>query len=373
MNEKRKMKIGIDAKWYFNGPPSTRTMLQNLFCHLFRLYPEHEWIIFLDKKDSKLSFPFKQKNITPLYVWADNNMVSNLFLLPRYARKKNIDIMVFQTFPPFQRKINSIAFIHDVLFKDYPKFFSWKERLYFLPLSWLTPGAHRLMATTEYVADELIKHRYSESRSRIDIIPLGVSPEFKPAEQHDNNFLRQVKEKFRLPDSFILFVGRLNIRKNIPGLLKAIPMLSNQNIHLVIVGKQDGKTVNLKKFLVEKKRVIITGPVANNELAAIYAMATLFCFPSFAEGFGLPPLEAMASGVPVVVSDTTALPEVCGDAAVYINPAEPENIAYALNGLLENPVLYNQKKKAGLERSAKYKWDITAEKFMQSIINAIKN
>jgi glycosyltransferase involved in cell wall biosynthesis len=281
--------------------------------------------------------------------------------------------MVFQTFPTFQRKINSVAFIHDVLFKDYPHFFTFKERLYFSPLSWLAPKAHRLMATTEYVANELIKHKYSGRRSQVDIIPLGVSPEFKPPEQHDNNFLRQVKENFGLPDSFILFVGRLNIRKNIPGLLKAIPMLSNQSIPLVIVGKEDGRAVNLKKLLPAKKnRVIITGQVTDNELTAIYAMAKLFCFPSFAEGFGLPPLEAMASGVPVVISRIPALSEVCEDAATYIDPSKPISIAQAINKLLENDKMYEQKRKQGLEQAKKYNWNITAQLFMQSVINAMK-
>jgi len=367
------MKIGIDAKWYFTGPPSTQIVLQNLLCRLFKFYPEHEWVIFLDKKDRHLDFPFKQENITIIYVWADNNMFSNIFLLPGHIRKRSIDVMVFQTFPAFQRKINSIAFIHDVLFKEYPQFFTQKERLYFLPLSWLAPKANRLIATTEFVADKLIKHQYSRSKSQIDIVPLGVSPEFKPAGKHDGYFLSQVKEKFGLPDSFILFVGRLNIRKNIESLLKAIPLLHNESIALVIVGKKDGRTVNLKNVLSGKKdRVIIIDHVNNNDLAAIYALAKIFCFPSFAEGFGLPPLEAMASGVPVVVSNTTALPEVCGDAAAYIDPAKPENIAQALNDLLENPVMYMQKRKAGLEHATKYNWDITAEKFMQSIMNAVK-
>lgn len=369
------MRIGVDAKWYFSGPPSTKTMLQNLLPCLFKFYPQHEWIIFLDRKDKQLGFPFQQSNITVHYVWAGINMLSNLLILPYHSRKYNPDIMIFQTFPALSQKSTSIAFIHDVLFKNYPQFFTWKEKLYFFPLRWLVATANRIVVTSDFVAKELIRYNYRKHYNEIDIVPLGISADFKPAEEQDPYLLQQVKEKFNLPDSFILFVGRLNARKNIESLLKAIPLLHDTKIAVVIVGGAEGKTSSFKKILSDPKlhgRVLMTGSVASEELPAIYAMATLFCFPSFAEGFGLPPLEAMAAGVPAVVSHTTSLPEVCGDAPVYIDSDNPENIAYALNRLLEDPIMYQQKKKTGFEQARKYNWDKTAHGLMQSIINSIK-
>jgi glycosyltransferase involved in cell wall biosynthesis len=369
------MKIGVDAKWYFSGPPSTRTILQNLLPCLFKFYPQHEWIIFLDKKDKQLNFPFHEPNITVQYVWAGMNMLSNLFVLPRHNRKYNPDIMIFQTFPSFHQKNKSIAFIHDVLFNDYPQYFTWKEKLYFLPLRWLTQTADRIVVTSGFVAKELIKYNYRKTSGEIDIVPLGISADFKPAAEFDSHLLKQVKEKFNLPDSFILFVGRLNARKNIESLLKAIPLLSDKNIKVVIVGGADGKAIHLEKILSDhqlENRVVMTGVVNSTELPAIYAMAKLFCFPSFAEGFGLPPLEAMAAGVPVVVSGSTSFPEICGDAPVYIDSNNPADIARALDHLLEDPVLYEQKRKTGLEQARKYNWDKTAHLLMQSVANSIQ-
>ncbi|HRQ49338.1 MAG TPA: glycosyltransferase family 1 protein, partial [Agriterribacter sp.] len=203
---------------------------------------------------------------------------------------------------------------------------------------------------------------------------LGVSPEFKPAEQHDNNRLKQVGEKFGLPRNFILFVGRLNVRKNIENLLRAVPLLSDKSTAIVIVGKEDWKLPNLQSLLLDpqiKRRIIFTGGVTNEELAGIYALARVFCFPSHAEGFGLPPLEAMASGVPAVVSDRTALPEVCGDAAVYINPEKPESIAAAINLLLTNENMYKLKQNAGLKRSMLFSWKKSADKLMESIMKSV--
>lgn len=367
------MRIGLDAKWFFSGPVSTRTILVNLLPELFKSYEDHEWIIFLDNKDKKCDFPFAQKNITVQYVWAESNLLSNIFVLPRYLKRLNIDIIVYQTFPAFKSSAPSIAFIHDVLFRDFPQFFTWKERLYFRPLSLLAKKATRLIATSEFVANDLVKYKYAKSRNHIDIVPLGVNKQYRPLKNHDPDSVKKIKEKYSLPNDFILYVGRLNTRKNIEALLKAMPYLENKIIPLVIVGEKDWKAPDLKKIVVAtaiENRIIFTGRIATKELVIVYALAKVFCFPSFAEGFGLPPLEAMASGVPVVVSNTAAMPEVCKDAALYIDPREPNSIVRALNSLLQDHEKFHQLKNEGLKRAAFFSWEKTAKTFMQSILNA---
>jgi len=371
------MRIGIDAKWFFTGPVSTRVVLWNLLPELFALYPEHEWILFLDRRDEGRTFPFYPENITLRYVWADNNMLSNLLLLTGPLQALKVDVMLYQTFPSLKQVMPSVAFIHDVLFRDYPQFFGWKERLYFLPLPWLTRHrASRLIATTEFVADDLLKYGYTDSRSRIDIVPLGVTKMYKPESDHDRGRLDAVKEKFGLPDQYLLYVGRLNARKNIENLLKALKLIQDRGIGLVIVGKEDRKAPEWQGLLadpVNRERVLMTGGMTDEELTATYAMAKLFCYPSYAEGFGLPPLEAMASGVPVVVAQTTSLPEVCGEAGSYIDPARPDSIARAIDELLSNGELYTRKKLLGLERARQYTWAKTAQALMESLYKAYKN
>lgn len=364
------MRIGIDAKSYFQGPVSTRIVLQQLLPELLDGYPEHEWIIFLDNADRHRPFPFMQHNITLQYVWANNNLLSNVFVLPYYIKKHKPDVVLFQMFPAFFSSAASVAFVHDVLFKEFPMFFTWKERLYFTPMKMLTRKADRAIVTTAYVANDLVKYGYVKKSSQIDIVPLGVSRRFKPIEQHDARLLARTKEKFALPDEYLLFVGRLNIRKNIEHLLLSLALLNNKTIPLVIVGKEDWKSPNLKAIISEEihRRIIFTGGVSDEELTAIYAQAKVFCFPSYAEGFGLPPLEAMASGVPVVVSNRTALPEVCGDAAVYINPQEPQSIADAINLLLADQVAYTSKRNEGLQRAAAFSWKNCATRLMDSIM-----
>src|SRR4030095_8905408 len=188
------MRIGIDAKSFFSGPVSTTVVLQNLLPELLRLYPENEWIFFLNKNDKQLEIPFKGKNIHTCYIWAGMNMLSNIFVLPSFAKKMKLDVMVFQTFPSWQGKIPGIAFIHDVLFREYPQFFTWKEQLYFKPLPFLTRRVSRLTATTEFVANKLLAYNYTNSRSKIDIVPLAVSSKFKPVEKYEPENLKMIKE-----------------------------------------------------------------------------------------------------------------------------------------------------------------------------------
>jgi len=369
------MRIGIDAKWYFTGPVSTRVMLHNLLPVLFSSYPQHQWFVFLDKKDKGKDFPFKEANININYVSVPTNMLSNLFVLPHHALKSKLDVVVFQTFPGICKRASSICFIHDILFKEYPQYFTWKEKLYFVPLPFFTRKAQRIIATTNFVKDELIKYKFAKFDSVIDIVPLGVSANFKPLELHNANSIKKIKIKYNLPDDFILFVGRLNARKNIESLLRALPMLTNKSIPLVIVGKEDWKKPDFKNLITNPEigsRILLTGGIDDDELVVLYAMAKIFCFPSFAEGFGLPPLEAMASAIPVIVSKTTSLPEICGDDAVYIDPHNPESIANAINELLENEELYYKMKSNSLHRAAKFTWAATSDKLMDSIMNSVK-
>src|SRR5579859_6697758 len=224
------MRIGIDAKSIYTGPVSTRIVLQNLLPELFRLYPDVEWVVFLDKKDKERGFPYQAANIHVEYVWAGMNQLSNLFVLPRYCKRLKVDLVVCQTFPSVFRHTASIAFIHDVLFRDFPQFFTWKERLYFSTLPFLTRKAIRVTATTRFVAGDLVRYRYVNDPSRIDIVPLGVSPTFKPLPAWDPSFLEEIKKRLALPPRFLLFVGRLNVRKNLENLLKALPLLQDRDI-----------------------------------------------------------------------------------------------------------------------------------------------
>jgi glycosyltransferase involved in cell wall biosynthesis len=153
-------------------------------------------------------------------------------------------------------------------------------------------------------------------------------------------------------------------------------MLDDKAIKLVIVGELGNDITVLKNHITEEglaHRIIFTGHVPESDLYLIYANATVFCFPSYAEGFGLPPLEAMQCGVPVIVSKRTALPEVCGDAAIYIDPDDAEDIAEKINFLLNDVNLYNKKVTDGINHAKKFSWQISANGILKLIGDAYIN
>ncbi len=357
------MNIGIEAKWYFEGPPSGKRVIRGLVDAILKIDTKNHYFIFLNEKQQAESFLYSgQKNVTVIYVWAGNNALSNIFLLPFYSRKYKIDVMLYQTFSsPFDRA-KTIAYIHDVLFLSNPEYYTLYEKIYFLPLRFLTRKATAIITVSEEEKRRLIKFRYSDSAAKITVAYHGVDSTFSPRETYAAANIQLTKQKYNLPDRFLLFVGRLNLRKNVDNLLKAIPLVTDKTIPLVIVGADEWKKSNhlsIIELLRIENRIHFTGPIYH-ELGIVYSLATVFCFPSYAESFGLPPLEAMASGVPIVVSNTTSLPEICGPAGSYVDPNDPQQIATAIDNLLTNPQLYSEKKKLGLERAAKFTWEEAA-------------
>ena len=364
------MRIGIDAKWYFDGPISNKIVIQHLVDHFVKVNQGDELFFFLDKKSQHKTFPHQGDQIHKIYVWAGINQLSNVFVLPYYANKLRLDCVLFQNFGSFYGKFKKIAYIHDVIFLSDPQYFSFKERIYFAPMRWLSRFSDLIITISQSEKKRMVQYKIA-SADKIHVVLHGNDPAFKSKLALKTEDLQQVKDKFDLPDQYILFVGRLNIRKNIQGLLKALSLIENQTLPLVIVGSPEWKTFDINQEMKQlnlENRVIFTGGVSKDELIAIYALSQYFCFPSFAEGFGLPALEAMSAGIPTIVSDNSSLPEVCGDAALYIQPHQPKTIAKAIDTLENNPDLRSQLSQKGIDRVKSFDWKNTATE----ILNIIK-
>jgi glycosyltransferase involved in cell wall biosynthesis len=212
----------------------------------------------------------------------------------------------------------------------------------------------------------MVKYGYC-SADITDVVYLGADKDFQPHEKIDPVFLLNIRQKYSLPEKYLLYVGRLNVRKNIFNLLRAISLL-RQDIPLVIVGDYDWKMPSLDDLIQElgiKERIVFTGSVPGKDLTIIYALAHLFCFPSYEEAFGLPALEGMASGVPIIVSDRSSLPEICGEAGNYVNPDSPENIAAIIDALMIDSKLREHKRQLGLLRAQQFKWEYSARDLLR--------
>lgn len=260
-----------------------------------------------------------------------------------------------------------VVTIHDFSFE---KFSHWhpKERVeYFSKNFWSSIRlADRIIVPSAYIMREAIEE-FNFDGKIIDYIYHGVDFEiFKP---YPRETVEEIIRKYSLPENYVLFVGSIEPRKNLKNLLLAYEMLPNyikNEFKLVLSGFKGWKNEEIAG-LIEKNKgyVTYTGYVSERELAVLYCGASLFVYPSFYEGFGFPPIEAMACGCPVVVSKRTSLPEVCGDGACYCDPESPSSIAETIQRILEDTDLVENLRKKGAERVKHFSWESTANKTLK--------
>lgn len=376
-NITKKINLGIDAKWFFKGPPSGKMVVKNLVDQII-LNNRGRFNLFLliNNKFSKQAAEYFPVDVNIILLPDIPNLLSNLFLVPVVALRYKLETVLFQNFTsPWPDKLRKITYIHDVLFLDYPEYYSKPERIYFKQMKRLAVSANRIIAISDSEKKRLLANNFA-SDARINIVYHGINNDFKPIANCDEVEIQSVINKYSLPGRYLLFVGRVNIRKNLLNLVKALAFLDDVSIPLLVAGEKGGVYAELERYINTEKlvnRIIFTGHLPEKDLQLVYACATIFCFPSFAEGFGLPPLEAMKCGVPVVTSNRTAMPEVCGDAAMYIEPDDPYDIASKINALLNNPELYEAQVQKGLLRAADFIWANSANQILTIIEEASGN
>ncbi|MFC0512657.1 glycosyltransferase family 4 protein [Mucilaginibacter angelicae] len=368
-----KIRVGIDAKWYFDGPPSGHMVVKNLVDEIIRAGDDRfELCLFLVSKNkirAKAHFPAHVKLI---FLPGIPNLLSNLFLVPLMTLLYDIDTVLFQNFgSAWPARALKIAYIHDVLFLDYPQYYTKTEVSYFKQMIRFAAKADQIITISNCEKQRMQKHGVTAPLG-ISVVYHGINGAFKPLHTYSENDIIALEEKYNLPRAYLLYVGRVNIRKNLISLVRALSLLQDFDLKLVIAG-EPGRYPELDEYITSKQlwgRIIFTSHVPEADLHLLYARAKVFCFPSYAEGFGLPPLEAMQCGVPVVVSDSTAMPEVCGTAALYANPNDENEIALEIELLLNDQALYNEKVKQGFAQARKFSWTKAANEILTLITEA---
>ncbi|MEM4368510.1 MAG: glycosyltransferase family 1 protein, partial [Candidatus Anstonellales archaeon] len=227
-----------------------------------------------------------------------------------------------------------------------------------------------IIAVSESTKRDIIKF-LNVREEKINIIYEGAR--FNLLKFFSEKGKQEIKNNLNIGD-FILYIGSFHPRKNLVNLIKAfsyiIPKYSN-SLYLIVVGyfsKKEVKNIDLLlNFLSLQRYVKLLGHISDEKIKQLFLTAKVFVFPSLYEGFGLPPLEAMACGCPVVVSNCGSLPEVCGDAAVYVNPYEPQDIANGILKVLTDESLRQQLIKKGFEQVKKFTWENSVKKFIETL------
>lgn len=263
---------------------------------------------------------------------------------------------------PVLRTTPSVVTVHDLAFERFPEHYPPGRRRYLSMMTRLSVrNARRVIAVSEATRDDLIDI-YGLISNRIRVVPNGVDDRYKPAAAED---VANFREQHGLPEKFLLFVGTLQPRKNLDGLIRAMGFLRQKLDWPLIVGGGEGWMYESVKRVVSQQhvggRVRFVGYLPAEDLPLWYSAASIVVVPSFYEGFGLPALEAMACGTPVVVSNASSLPEVVGDAGVLVDPRRPQQIAAGILQLADNAARHEELAVRGRERAARFSWRRTAQ------------
>ena len=295
-------------------------------------------------------------------------------VLPRRIARGDVDLLwsPLNTLPA-RLPVPGVVTVHDLTAILYPESHTLKVRWSILPFFTRTlESAHTVVADSLSTADDLRFH-FPDRARRLRVVHPGVGAEFRPAEEEE---IAETRAEIGAPDGFILYVGTLEPRKNVRLLVDVWEALRLDDRRatppLVLAGGSGWHSRDLLRRIrrLEPLGLSYLGHAPRDRLVRIFQAATAFAYPSFYEGFGLPPLEAMACGVPAVVSNRSSLPEVAGDAALQVDPDDPDDLARALRRLLSEPGLARELGERGVERAAGFTWIRAAEQMEEIFLRA---
>lgn len=364
------MKIGIEAQRIFRPKKHGMDIYAlELIRAIQQLDTQNEYVVFV-KPDKDVCLQSSQ-NLKVVEVKGKTYIDWEQIALPKAIEQENIDLMHFTSnTASVNIKCPFILTLHDIIYLE--KFFS-KGSLYQVAghfyRRWnvpkIAPKAEYVLTVSEFEKLQIQKSlgiKYTQLKA----IYNAYNQNFRMIE--DEEALEQVRKKYNLPCDFIFFLGNKAPKKNMKRVLEAYAAYIDQNLtplNLVIAESSENDIMQLLTEINRKdifEKIILIGYVQHSELPYIYNLATLFLYPSLRESFGIPIIEAMACGTPVITSNTSAMPEVADDAAMLVNPFDVEAITQAIKKVLENKKLYNHLKYSGLNRAMAFSWENTAQK-----------
>jgi glycosyltransferase involved in cell wall biosynthesis len=287
------------------------------------------------------------------------------FTLPRQVKETKVDLLHCPAILAPMTCVKPVVFtVHDIYILKHPESFKfWNRELVkrFLPV--ILKRADRIISISEFTKSEVLEMFPGISADKIDVTPLGVNSNYRVVGEVKKSIVR---EKYELTKPFLLTVSTIEPRKNLANVLGAFSQISDKIDHeLVLVGAYGWKCSDLFELIEElgiTNRVRFLGYIDGEDLPVLYNLADIFLYPSLYEGFGLPILEAMASGCPVITSNCSSMPEVAGDAALLVDPLEQDNLAEEIIKLLSDGTLRNDLQAKGLNRVEQFTWRNCAEK-----------
>jgi glycosyltransferase involved in cell wall biosynthesis len=363
------MKIGFDGKRAANNLTGLGNYSRSLITQLAKFFPQNQYLVYTPKvKDNpQIRTFFTLKNILAKLP-SSSKLLWRTIGIKNQLLADNIDIYhgLSHEIPLGIKKtgIPSVVTIHDLIFLKFPQYFKLIDRLiYRLKSEYSCTHADKIIAISEQTKRDIISF-FNVEEEKIQVVYQSCDESFKIQIQEEMGLV--VKDKYDLPDQYILNVGTIETRKNLLTLIQALPSIPPA-YKLIVVGKK----TPYKELVLEEiqklsltNRVLFLQDVPFTDLPAIYQMASLFVYPSFYEGFGIPIIEALYSEVPVIAAIGSCLEEAGGPGSIYVEPHNVAALSQAINEVLENPELQQQMKQNGSQYVQRFNLDRIADEMM---------
>jgi len=362
------LRIAIDAHAVGAKLGGNESYAVNLIEALAQIDSANHYTIYITTDEARERFQGRWPNFKVRATLPHTPLIRIPLTLSAELRKNPVDVLHVQfTAPPFC-PCPVVVSIHDLSFEHLPQTFKRRSRTQLrLTVRHSAQRAARIISLSEHGRRDIIE-TYGITAERVSAIPLAAPSHFAPVQ--DNRELQRVRHNYGIDGDYILTVGSIQPRKNLARLVQAYASLRGNKSadklpKLVLVGKSGwlyDETLRALKETGVADTVVLTGYVPQEDLPALYSGALCFVYPSYFEGFGLPPLEAMKCGAPVIVGNKTSLPEVVGDAALAVDPFDVEAIASAMQRVIESPALREELSIKGQARAETFDWRETARK-----------
>ncbi len=333
------MKIGFDAKRAYHNRTGLGNYSRDLVRILNEFYPENQYYLYNPKPKKIDRLPSSKcvnEKLPEGKFWKKFSSIWRQIAVAKQAKKDGVTFFhgLSGEIPKGLKKhgIKSVVTIHDLIFMRYPKLYSYFDRkIHFSKFLYAAQNADKIIAISEQTKKDIIQY-LNVPAEKITVIYQGCNDAFKIKRSDEEKI--KLKQKYNLPETFLLNVGTIEERKNALSIVKA---LQHIDVPLVIVGRKTKYYQQIQDFISKntlKNQVLFLEGLTLDELATIYQLATIFIYPSIFEGFGIPIIEALYSNTPVITSKGGVFPEAGGEATVYIDPYNEEEMVQAINLLL---------------------------------------
>jgi glycosyltransferase involved in cell wall biosynthesis len=356
------MRVGIDARLVYYSQAGIGQYILHLVDGLSKVDTQNEYVLLQSRKDDTTIL--ERPNFRRVSLWTPSHHRLERYSMNVELVRLGLDVLHSPDFiPPHRPSCRSVITVHDLGFLLYPHFLTKESARYYGHIDQAVRWTDHIISVSESTKRDTVQH-LGVPEDKITVVHEAANPIFRPIDR--NQAREEVRNRHGVDGPYILFVSTIEPRKNVPTLIRAVWQLMEsykEEVHLVLAGGKGWlfeDAFAVVEALKMDRRVHFVGRVSSEDLLSLYNAAELLAHPAFYEGFGLPPLEAMACGLPVVVSNVASLPEVVGDAGLLVDPHNVDELTVAMWRVLTEDKLRHEMREKGLRQAGRFSWERAA-------------